>query len=209
MEIQINEKPVKVEVTNLLNFAQLLQKIETDLLQPIGEVLTHIQLNDRDLDETGEADNQGLPIARVQSLKLRTATPQSLILEGLQDAPDILSEILKVLQGVLEAFSKSDDSKGYQEFVVVTDGLSWFSTIYTNALALFQEIILKNNLQQSVFVQESQKLSDILNQILECQNAGDRTTLVDLLEYELQPALKLLAKEAGPFRDTLVSEAGG
>jgi hypothetical protein len=209
MEIYINEKPINVEASNLLTFAQLLQKIETDLLQPVGEVLTHIQLNDRDLDESAEADNQGLPIARVQSLKLRTATPQSLILEGLQDAPDILSEVHKILGEVLKAFSQSNDSKGYQEFVVVTDGLSWFNTIYTNALALFQETILKNNLQQSVFVQESQKLSDILNQILECQNSGDRTTLVDLLEYELQPVLKCLAEEVESFRETLISGARG
>jgi|GEM_PF-1100829 hypothetical protein len=205
MEIYINAERAQLDVADLLNFGQLIQKIETDVLGPRGEVLTQIQLNDRDLDEAAELDHQNLPLSRIQKLIIKSTTPTMLVLEALGDAPTILSEMVKVLDEVLGSFEDSQDSKGYQEFVIVTDGLSWFTTIYSRSMAIFQDLILQQDLHQSPFILESQKLSKTIEEILDCQSSKDRTTFLDLLEYELKPSLEVLSREVVTFREALVS----
>ena len=205
MEIYINAERAQLDVADLLNFGQLIQKIETDVLGPRGEVLTQIQLNDRDLDEAAELDHQKLPLSRIQKLIIKSTTPTMLVLEALGDAPTILSEMVKVLDEVLGSFEDSQDSKGYQEFVIVTDGLSWFTTIYSRSMAIFQDLILQQDLHQSPFILESQKLSKTIEEILDCQSSKDRTTFLDLLEYEMKPSLEVLSREVVTFREALVS----
>ena len=205
MEIYINAERAQLDVADLLNFGQLIQKIEAEVLSPKGEVLTQIQLNDRDLDEAAELDHQNLPLSRIQKLVIKSTTPTMLVLEALGDAPTILSEMVKVLDEVLASFEDSQDSQGYQEFVIVTDGLSWFTTIYSRSMAIFQDLILQQGLHEAQFILESQKLSKTIEEILDCQSSKDRTTFLDLLEYELKPSLEVLSKEVVTFREALVS----
>lgn len=205
MEIYINEERLQLDVADLLNFGQLVQKIETEVLGARGEVLTQIQLNDQNLDEAAELDHQNLPLSRINKLVILSASPSDLVLEAMADAPTILTEMVRVLEEVLEAFERSEDSKGYQDFIIITDGLTWFTTIYTRAMAIFQDAILKASLHQSPFILESQKLSKTIEEILDCQSTKDRTTFLDLLEYELKPSLQTLAAEVPAFRQTLIS----
>jgi len=100
MDIYINEDKVELNLADLLNFSQVIQKIETEVLGPRGEVLTQIQLNDRDLDEAAELDHQNLPVSRIQKLKIRSTTPARLVLEAMDDAPTILSEMVKGIRRI-------------------------------------------------------------------------------------------------------------
>lgn len=203
MEIYLNENQLEVNIDHLSNFGQLIQKVERDFLNPSGEVLTQIKLNHELLDESAERDNQELPLDRVNLLQLYSATPANLVLEALEDAPVILSEMTVVIDEILAAFGDSQDSKGYQDFIVITDGLTWYTTIYSKALVLFRDEITSLKLEDAPFFTESQKLSKTIEDILDCQNMNDRTTFLDLLEYELKPTLSKLAEEVITFRKTL------
>ena len=206
MEIYLNENRLEITTGDLSNFGQLIQKIERDFLEAGGEVLTQIKLNDQLLDEETEKDNSGLPLDRINVLHLYSATPAALILEALEDAPVILSEMTVVIDEILTAFENAEDSKGYQDFIIITDGLTWYMTIYSKAVVFFSNEITRLKLQDDPFLTESQKLSKTIEDILNCQNSNDRTTFLDLLEYELKPTLGNLAARVTVFRETLANE---
>ena len=143
---------------------------------------------------------------RINVLHLYSATPAALILEALEDAPVILSEMTVVIDEILTAFENAEDSKGYQDFIIITDGLTWYMTIYSKAVVFFSNEITRLKLQDDPFLTESQKLSKTIEDILDCQNSNDRTTFLDLLEYELKPTLGNLAARVTVFRETLANE---
>ncbi len=199
MQIHLNGKQVEVETQELQGFGQLIQKIEKQILEPGGSVITALHLNGRELDAQGEADYSTFPLDRVESLEIRASNKQELALQALGDAVHILPELSSVVDECLKKFDELSENAGMQIFVTVADGLSWLSTVSQGAEVIFHPKIQNSGMENSAFLVASRKLQNIARELLNAQQQSDYTTFRDLLEYELKPTLNEIAEGIPEF----------
>jgi len=190
LKIEINQAYLEVDPNLFKNFRELVVHLERDLLEPKGEVITALFLNGVELEEQDEKDQNNLPVDRVKSLKLRTSNKEELALQALQDAVKILPEIQAVLKSSLTHFENNSESKGMADFVTVTDGLNWFSSVYHGTEVVFRERIKIRQINSMPFLESSRRLSKLVQELVLAQQRSDLTTFRDILEYELGPLLK-------------------
>lgn len=190
LKIEINQAYLEIDPNPFKNFRELVAHLERDLLEPKGEVITALFLNGVELEEQDEKDQNNLPVDRVKSLKLRTSNKEELALQALQDAVKILPEIQAVLKSSLAHFENNSESKGMADFVTVTDGLNWFSSVYHGTEVVFRERIKIRQINSMPFLESSRRLSKLVQELVLAQQRSDLTTFRDILEYELGPLLK-------------------
>lgn len=202
MDFSINDQ--KIEIKDGLNkFQELIQWVEQELLQKDGKVLTQIKVNGTEIDEQTEQEIKEAPLSSIDSVEVQAETPQNLVLQGLMDADAMLPEILSNLDVCIEKVQNQEQEQAVEAFVKVTDGLSWFSTIYSGAASVFQEKIVAMQLDTHEFVMNSSRLNEILNDILDAYNSQDNVAFADLLEFELKETLESLRDCVKDFRDKL------
>jgi len=202
MDFSINDQ--KIEIKDGLNkFKELIQWVEQELLQKDGKVLTQIKVNGTEIDEQTEQEIKEAPLSSIDSVEVQAETPQNLVLQGLMDADAMLPEILSNLDVCIEKVQNQEQEQAVESFVKVTDGLSWFSTIYSGAASVFQEKIVAMQLDTHEFVMNSSRLNEILNDILDAYNSQDNVAFADLLEFELKETLESLRDCVKDFRDKL------
>lgn len=199
MQVHLNEKQIEVDTQGLQSFGQLIQKIEKQILEPDGSVITALHLNGRELDAQGEVDHATFPLDRVESLNIRASNKQELALQALSDAIHILPELSLVVDECLQKFDEQSENAGMQVFVTVADGLSWLSTVSHGAETIFQDQIQGSGIEDCAFLSSSRKLQNIARELLNAQQHSDYTTFRDLLEYELKPALNEIAEGIPEF----------
>ena len=85
------------------------------------------------------------------------------------------------------------------DFIVVTDGIQWFTTIFNGSISVYGDHIS----EEGDFIRSGVKLSGILNEILEAHSNSDLTAFSDLIEYELQPILELMLEQIPAFQEEL------
>lgn len=202
MDFSINDQ--KIEIKEGLNkFQELIQWVEQELLQEDGKVLTQIKVNGTEIDEYTEEEIKEAPLSSIDSVEVQAETPQNLVLQGLLDADSMLPEILSNLDVCIEKVQNQEKEEAVAAFVKVTDGLSWFSTIYSGAASVFQEKIVALQLDTHEFVLNSSRLNEILNDILDAYNSQDNVAFADLLEFELKEILESLRDCVKDFREKL------
>jgi len=202
MDFSINDQ--KIEIKEGLNkFQELIQWVEQELLQKDGKVLTQIKVNGTEIDEYTEEEIKEAPLSSIDSVEVQAETPQNLVLQGLLDADSMLPEILSNLDVCIEKVQNQEKEEAVAAFVKVTDGLSWFSTIYSGAASVFQEKIVALQLDTHEFVLNSSRLNEILNDILDAYNSQDNVAFADLLEFELKEILESLRDCVKDFREKL------
>jgi len=203
MNVTINEESIEVSLDSIQNFSQLIHHLETVVLAQRGEVLTHLELNGEELDDQKEADYANLPVTRIMSVKLRSSSPRTLVLQGLQDCEAVMTEIVKSVNNCLQHFESSEDKQAFDQFVIVTDGIEWFSTIFNGCITHFQAELESGIFNESKFIQAANSLSPTLEQILQAYNDGDMTSFTDIIEYELRSTLETIRDGSGEFYKTL------
>jgi hypothetical protein len=197
MTIFLNNSPLDLELKQYQNFKELLSYIEKNLVLPSGEVLTRIRLNGRELTEEEEGDSASLPVEKINELNLFSRAPKDLALESLSDIMQLMPEVHKELNGVIFHLNAGNDSQGYEKFVLIADGLQLFMSVFSPFMQIFEPQL--KNLSDQNFVETAQKIMPLSTEILKAYQEKDKTTIIDLLEYELKPLIENLNQQFEPF----------
>lgn len=205
MQILINTEAIQVNTDNISNLSQLIQLLETTTLEPKNTFITSIKLNDELLNDQEELDFAEFPVEKIQSLQLFASSPRQLVLDGLQLAETILPEMHKLISQILAYFEKGQSDTAYREFQVITDGLTWFSTIFHGINEHFISDLKQKSLDEHTFYISGKKLSIIFENLVDSQENSDETLFLDLLEYDLQECIALLSNELTSFLDKINS----
>lgn len=199
MKIQINDTVHELNTESAETLSQLVGIIETEILTPLEEVITSIEVNDSNLSDEDEIKFADFPTVQIQTLKIESCKPTKLVLDGLNDCAQVLPKVIETLESCVEKLSHDDINEAMNDFIVVTDGIQWFTTIFNGALSIYDTKIN----EQTKFVQIGMRLTELLNEILEAHSNSDLTQFSDLLEYELSPLIEEIISEAPSFRKEL------
>lgn len=199
MKIQINDKIHELNTDSAETLSQLVGIIETEILTPLEEVITSIEVNESSLSDEDEIKFADFPTVQIQTLKIESCKPTKLVLDGLSDCAQILPKIIETLGSCVEKLSHDDINEAMNDFIVVTDGIQWFTTIFNGAISIYDTKIN----EETKFVQIGTRLTELLNEILEAHSNSDLTQFSDLLEYELSPLIEEIIMEAPSFRNEL------
>lgn len=199
MKVQINDIIHNLSSDSSDTLSKLVGVIETEILTPVGEVITSIEVNDTSLSDQDEIKYADFPTSQIQTLKIESCKPTKLVLDGLNDCTQILPKVIETLGSCVEKLSQDDINEAMNDFIVVTDGIQWFTTIFNGALSIYDTKIN----EQTKFVQIGMRLTELLNEILEAHSNSDLTQFSDLLEYELSPLIEEIISEAPSFKTEL------
>ena len=199
MKVQINDIIHNLSSDSSDTLSKLVGVIETEILTPVGEVITSIEVNDTSLSDQDEIKFADFPTSQIQTLKIESCKPTKLVLDGLNDCTQILPKVIETLGSCVEKLSQDDINEAMNDFIVVTDGIQWFTTIFNGALSIYDSKIN----EQTKFVQIGMRLTELLNEILEAHSNSDLTQFSDLLEYELSPLIEEIISEAPSFKTEL------
>jgi hypothetical protein len=203
MELILNQQKIELDTTGIDVFSNLIRKIEVELLEPHGEVLTLIQLNGQELDEQQERNFQNFPIAHISKIEVCSRNTKELTLEGLQDAFSIIPQINKQIDLVVDTISSDAGKIQFNELLVVIDGLSWFFTITESARTFFKPKFAQ--LREHLVLNNLSQLSAALPELERAYAEQDSTILCDLLEYEIKENLENILINLPSFIDELKS----
>lgn len=203
MQILINTEAIEVNASNVSNLSQLIRLLETTTLEPKNTFITSIKLNNEILNDQEEIDFGEYPIEKIQSLQIFASSPRQLVLDGLQLAQTILPEMHKLITQILAYFENDQSDLAYQEFQVITDGLTWFSTIFHGIEEHFLDDLTQKSLIDHVFIVNGKKLSKIFEDLVNSQENSDETLFLDLVEYDLQECIGQLSENHQNFLDQL------
>ncbi|MCO4783042.1 MAG: hypothetical protein KC646_12025 [Candidatus Cloacimonetes bacterium] len=199
MQILINTEVIDIDTDNINNFSQLIQALETNTLEPNNNFITSIKLNDQILNDQEELDYADFPISKINNLQLFASSPKQLVLDGLVLAETILPEMHTIIAQILVCFEQGQISKAYKEFQVITDGLTWFSTIFHGLTEHFSDDLMDKCLREHAFMTNGNKLSNIFETLIQSQENSDETLFKDLLEYDLLETIGLLCENHKNF----------
>ena len=130
MKVQINDIIHNLSSDSSDTLSKLVGVIETEILTPVGEVITSIEVNDTSLSDQDEIKFADFPTSQIQTLKIESCKPTKLVLDGLNDCTQILPKVIETLGSCVEKLSQDDINEAMNDFIVVTDGIQWFTTIF-------------------------------------------------------------------------------
>jgi len=199
MEILVNQKKISIDTSGINTLQELVKTIEEQILNELGHVLTQVDVNQQSLSDEQEIEYAQFPITQIKHLSINSCAPHELVLGGLQDSLQMLPQIIETLQNCVTKLSEDKISEAMDEFIVATDGIQWFTTIFNGAISVYGGRIN----EEGEFIRSGIRLSEILNEILEAHTNSDFTAFSDLIEYELQPILERMLEQIPPFEEEL------
>ena len=102
-----------------------------------------------------------------------------------------LDDLNRVLLQTVELYRGGDSSKGLQFFMELIDGMERFVKVATTAEPLLKHDIAGTSCGGQTLAESVETLNGILLEMIVAQERRDWVLLTDLLEYELDPQLKL------------------
>ncbi len=209
MKLFINEELQETPAYDNKSLREIILLIEKDRI-PKSEVITTIKLNGVILsmeDEKNIAANY--PVEKIESLELLSANPNDLMLEGLGDARDVLTNLVEHIAAVIDLLRQGDINKGSEKFQSCLGIMQWFNELlgYTTKFAKIDYSHITWQEDRSV-AELNLKLLNIYGDITEAQRNNDWISLSDILEYEFIPVMQAWIKLLPVLLDYIKSKTG-
>lgn len=219
MKASLNLKPCEVP-EELSTFDELVNYIENERV-PSGHVLTRIVVDGSELDEEGEEGNAGRPLGEFGVVEFHSARTVDLAREGLGDAIELLPALASDLSSIAAELRGGDVPDGLEMFYECIAVLDWYVSLIAALDTLFSQHDPSFRVDHTLLSTDDdlapegdmtgltisegpelrsfaavENLRQKLVEIERAQQNNDILLLADLLEYEVQPIVRIWAGEA-------------
>ncbi|MCL4321010.1 MAG: hypothetical protein M0016_00370 [Deltaproteobacteria bacterium] len=194
MKIKIDGKDVDLSVRgnkpdSLYDF------ISNDIVNfiPKGRVIKDIYLNGTKFDELliDDGKAKALRLTEDGELGIITMSSNDLILESISAINNYFNDLSKNLSKVSDLLRVGNDKDGFNDFAADLKGITAFVQIM-DKLAPFLNIDYSTyTYKEKTIKAYFDDLETVLSKILETQRSHDYTMLADIIEFEMEPLLKV------------------
>ncbi|HEY7791065.1 MAG TPA: hypothetical protein VIC33_11160 [Vicinamibacterales bacterium] len=155
-----------------------------------GEVVTAVRFDGVDEPTFRQPAHAALPLTGFERIEIETTPPSELIDEALAQGALSLAALSAAAAQTGDAFRGVDLAGANQGLMELAEGVrSMVAILATGAQALGVDLQQMTRDGRSVAAQITE-LSGQLESIIDAQQAHDWLTVADILEYDLEPALK-------------------
>ncbi len=203
MKIKIDGKDVDLSVLNSKPHT-LYDFMSNEIVNFIskGKVIKDIYLNGTKFDELliDDAKAKTIGLDEDGELSIITMSSNNLILESISAINNYFNDLLKNLSKVSDLLRIGNDKDGFNDFAADLKGVTAFVQIM-DKLAPFL------NIDYSIYTYKEKTikayfddLEAVLSKILETQKSRDYTMLADIIEFEMEPLLKVWQEVLESFK---------
>ena len=203
MKIKIDGKDVDLSVLNSKPHT-LYDFMSNEIVNFIskGKVIKDIYLNGTKFDELliDDAKAKTIGLDEDGELSIITMSSNDLILESISAINNYFNDLLKNLSKVSDLLRIGNDKDGFNDFAADLKGVTAFVQIM-DKLAPFL------NIDYSIYTYKEKTikayfddLEAVLSKILETQKSRDYTMLADIIEFEMEPLLKVWQEVLESFK---------
>ena len=209
MKLFINEKSCEVNDDTQNNLKEIIASIEQSVL-PEAHVITTIKLNGVILSLQDEKNiAAAYPFERIESLEILTADPYDLMLEGIENANDVLGDLVASTNQVIIYIRQGDINQANILFQSCLEKMQWFNDILSLTTKLanidYSQIIRED---QSSVAGLNLRLLNVYGDIIDAQKHNDWINLSDILEYEFIGIIKSWQEFIPEFLEYLKKHLG-
>lgn len=219
MKASLNLKPCELP-EGLSTFDELVSYVERERV-PSGHVLTRIVVDGSELDEDEEQSNAGRPLDEFGVVEFHSARTVDLAREGLGDAIELLPALAEDLAAIAAELRGGDVPNGLEMFYECIAVLDWYVSLISALDTLFtrhdpsfrvDHTLLNTDddlapegdltgltLAEGPELRSFAAVENLRQKLVEIERAqqnNDILLLADLLEYEVQPIVRIWAAEA-------------
>ncbi|MFH0766374.1 MAG: hypothetical protein V2A61_08140 [Calditrichota bacterium] len=170
-------------------FLEVINEAKRLSAQP-GQSTVQVIIDDEDITGQDWSRFREKTAADIQSLELVTRDVKQVAREALDSLNEYIPRLSGQILAVAEGFRTSQERSAAELYSQVLDGLQ---------LTMHTELLIRRNLgsdttgldkTNDTFIDSSEKLGKLIEEMLNAQERGDWILLADLLEYELAPHLE-------------------
>ncbi|MCC7477384.1 hypothetical protein IT575_02900 [bacterium] len=232
MKTSLNSRPCDVP-DQLGTFEQLMSFVESNRLPP-GHVITRIVVDGDEWDEVAESQRASSPLTEIELVEFYSVRTIDLAREGLEDATQLIPALADDLLETAALLRGDDFQDGLGVLYECIELLDWYVNLVTAVDIIFSrndpefrlsptglegadsldpdaDFEALSNAESGPELKTFAAIDNLREKLLameEAQKNNDLLLLADLIEYEIQPIVKLWASEA-PVLLAKVSREGG
>ncbi|RZD14053.1 MAG: hypothetical protein EVJ47_07405 [Candidatus Acidulodesulfobacterium ferriphilum] len=192
MDIIIDGNKIDFDPSNVENIYDFLTNDIKKFISK-GTVIKEIFLDDKNYDDLMIDDEKAksFKLSNPGKFKINTMTSQELVAQSLDSVDAYFSDLLKNIGKVADLLRAGSDREGFTDFAADLKGIGAFVQIM-DKIALFLNIdySMHKYKEKSVkdYFDDTEKL---LSNILETQKTLDYVMLADLIDFEMEPLIKI------------------
>ncbi len=189
MEISLDQKNVELEGAQGNNLEEILKTIMSEHVEP-GKVITGVKLNGTGYSEENPHDAAHVPMKDIKTLEIDTMSAEEMASHFFNNGVKYLDLLIKGAEKISELFRIANETEANEHYAEYLENLRLFVQMVAESKEILHLDFSAISFQNATVEDQVQKLSGILNQMLQVQEDEDWVMLADLLKYELIPLLK-------------------
>jgi len=189
MEILIDRQSIEMETAGINNLEEVLVKIMDEHVKR-GSAITTVKLNGAVYSEESPHDAVGVLISDIRTLEINTMGQEEIALHFLENGVGQLDLLIQGAEKVSELFRIADEAEANEHYARLLESLRLFLQVVVQVKETLHLNLSAIAFQNDTVEQRFEKLSEIMDEMIEVQEKEDWIMLADLLEYELAPLLE-------------------
>ncbi len=188
MKIFLDNKPIEVNYDKFNNLEDLIYEVMTNFIEG-NRLLVEVKINDVTFSERWPGEAKIIPLDKIVKLDFLTVPVEEMASKILDDLPSQIDAINSGLLEAAELYRVADEQEANLNFIKMLTTLRNFVTFITQLKKT--NIIDWNKLSVEGTDIDTlyEKLSKLIDEMLDVQEDEDWILLADLIEYELKPIM--------------------
>ena len=154
-----------------------------------GSYIRRIWLDDQESPADDQIALQKNP-SEIGSLKVELANLKDLVATNLTNALGYLKKLIPGFEQAADLFRAGNEQEANKYYLQILDGIDWFSQVISIIMKPDEGKLELLDADDENLQVRQEKLTDLMNQMLEANKNQDWVLLADILEYEMVPFYK-------------------
>ena len=159
------------------------------LVKTSGSYIRRMWLDDKEFPTDDQEALQKKP-SDIDFLEVELSNLKDLVATNLVNALDYLKKLIPGFEQAADLFRAGSEQEANKYYLQILDGIDWFSQVISIIMNPDEGKLELLDADDENLQVRQEKLTDLMNQMLEANKNQDWVLLADILEYEMVPFYK-------------------
>ena len=163
--------------------------LESMVVKTPGSYIRRMWLDDKEFPSDDKETLQKKP-SDIDFLEVELSNLKDLVATNLVNALDYLKKLIPGFEQAADLFRAGNEQEANKYYLQILDGIDWFSQVVSIIMNPDEGKLELLDADDENLQVRQEKLTDLMNQMLEANKNQDWVLLADILEYEMTPFYK-------------------
>ena len=163
--------------------------LESMVVKTPGSYIRRMWLDDKEFPSDDKETLQKKP-SDIDFLEVELSNLKDLVATNLVNALDYLKKLIPGFEEAADLFRAGNEQEANKYYLQILDGIDWFSQVVSIIMNPDEGKLELLDADDENLQVRQEKLTDLMNQMLEANKNQDWVLLADILEYEMLPFYK-------------------